>query len=449
MPKDENVENNLGLSNELVPVWESLVKSAETRGLSTRQELENIYNQTWEKTDGKLAETLKNYDRDNFYAQESVINNVKSFLSRMMNKPVYNVYFNKENYQERFLLEKDENKKNIAGTEYESASMFGIGVLENTKTGVKSQPRFVTGIAYRLNVKKVKLIETEQNVVFQATAYKDIGDTGAVRVSIDERCNDAQKTDVEVPSMNEFLKDKMDVTKVSQILDRLSENDNDWRLIEGLITYGPLFEKGRSYAKFEMTDSGVSLDDLDKKGKMANLQVFADKALVLSAGAGKDSKVQVLGAAKKSTDARYKNISMWWPKMIIPKFLVPIEERQKPQTAQVSDDDATDVTDYLEQRLRQQNSNEAENVGETPDTKQLSQVVSEITTDKVVQDDNTESTEEEFVPDNTLTPEQLETNKVLCKDFGKYDLMDEGCKICRESEKDKRMALQCAEYKGE
>jgi hypothetical protein len=362
MPKKLEEPNNLGLDESLVAVWEGLVSSAETRQLSTRAELENVYNEIWNRNDTALAKAIKELGKDDINAQESVLTYVKSYLVRMMNTPVYKIIFRKINYQESFFEEKDDNNNPIKGTSYPATSVLGIGILENTKTGVRYSPRFVQATAYRESAKKLKLVEDNDVVIIHASGEKNPGESTFIRMRVDARANDAETVDgdVDIPTMEEYIKENFDVTTVSQAEERLSNDNNDWRLLQGIITYGPLFPRGKKYAKFEITDVSITLDDSDSKGSAANVQVFAERDLVLSVGAGQGSKVQVLGSVTKSKDPRYNNIAMWWPKMIIPKFKVPIDDKYKPVVDTGEKEEAENTNDYLAERLKTEETKKEE-----------------------------------------------------------------------------------------
>lgn len=446
MPKKEE-ENSLGLNDSLVPVWESLVQTAENEQLSTRTELENVYNQIWERTDTNLARAIQKMGKDNMDAQESVINHVKSFLTKIRNTPVYDIEYRRISYQESILEEKDDDGNYIKGTGFSATYTMGIGVLINTKTGVRFTPRFVSIRAYRENAKKLKAIEDNEFTIIQASGKKNPGDDKFISMRVDDRSNEATTSDkdLDIPTRDEFIQNDFDITKVSQVRDRLSEGREDWRLVEGWITWGPIFKPGTKYASFEITDTAISLDETKEKSSDANVQVFADKNLVLQVGAGKDSKVQVLGTVRKSTNEKYNNISMWYPKMIIPIFKVDIEDYAKPVSAK-GDDSTADSTDtYLEERMATVDKKEVVELDKIDD-KEMTELTDSIK-------EQVEEVAMEAVPE--ITKLEVETKRDIisredgtaqCVAFGEYNDTDDDCKACKSDPKFRELAEDCEEY---
>jgi len=464
MPKKE-IENSLGLNEGLIEDWENLVQASEAKGYFTRQELENIYRQTLGKRDTPLGKSIEELGADNYNIQESIINSVKNQLIKMARRPVYNVYFRKDNYQEKYLQDKDDDGNPIKGTDYPGVLIFGIGVLENSKTGVKYTPRFLQVTGYRGNAKKLKGFEESEIGVIQASGANNPGEYKFMKLSVDDRCDDAvvdKDIAVDVPTIDEFLKEKMDVTEVSQVPERLSENDDDWRLLRGKINFLD-FPKGKKYAKLEIIDTKISknfLDDIEKGTPTVNVQVFADKDLVLSVGAGVESKVKILGAVRKSTNPKYNNISMWWPKMIIPEYKVDIADRAKPKSEVKADDQADNTSDYLKQRMaaQQQKKEELPNKVAAEQFKSIPDAIDDAL-DEIAEETKEESTmdENELVQealDDGLEEvavelkegEAIDWGKSQCSTFGEYNPTDSDCQACENSEEYEELVKACKKY---
>ncbi|MFA5216936.1 hypothetical protein [Sulfuricurvum sp.] len=435
---------------KLHPDAEKLLKRhieyVEKSGLCTKEDLMEMFYQVWEAGDN-FAEQLIKRGYNDVKAQMYAIDSVKAQLGRKIIRPKYNVVFRPTNV--RHETQKDEK---IPTKTKHSVFAFGQGFVINPKNNNRTDEKFIEVSAWDADAQKLDDISLGNTYEFEASTSNITAPI--INMTVDDRCKGAALSEQVLSDIEKLMTKNYDITPISEAGNNKSNGRNDYRLVEGRINF-ITFPKGKNYAKLELTDTSVGLDDLEKKKNQANLACLCNKETV--SHIGKDSVVRILGNINVKEDETYgTQVTLFFPPMIYPMLLTPPEVvDEKPAS-----DDTEDASDYFSKKAAKEKEDSNKYFKEEKTDEPPAKVEAPEETPEVVEEAPAEVEEEATDPDETVdlakpepvkkTPTKAGKSAPAKKDdidadiknhpcfksgdFGHPNVKDTGCIECSKSE---------------
>jgi hypothetical protein len=271
----------------------------------SEQSLKEAYFEAFE-AETPFGEAMRKRGYGDETAQRWVLDFVKTNIGRKVTKRVYGVVF-------RPVSIRNEVSVDSEGKKTPGIHMFGnCKLIDLKKNQLIDLDKLAEVHAYASDTSKVE--DVGMNEVYLIQAATSVVTATVLNLTVDDRCQDAKKSDIKLQDFDKVLTKFYEVTPLKKVYENPSKDRTDLRLVEGRITFIN-FPRNKNYALVELTDDSVSLDYIEKKKNKANLRVMCSKEAI--SHFGKDSIVRMLGNVKKENSEQYgESVSMLFPAMI-------------------------------------------------------------------------------------------------------------------------------------
>jgi len=331
MPKatKENIRE-IKLHPDAESAINAVIKHAKKLDVGDEKKVMELFYEQFEG-DRRLSKALRARGVDDRYAQLQAIDSTKSNLGRVLTKPKYRVIILPSN-----ITTATKADEKIKGKTYEIMNVGGAIRVFNIKTNLPiGDEKLAVITAYRDDVKKLETLDEGVVSEIEACAYSVDGNF--LQMSLDDRCTTAKESNKTMTPVETLLLKLYDITPIVDAGIRVSENRKDFRLIEGRINWiKPI--KDRDFSRVELTDSSVSLIDIDKKKNDANLVMMIYNEIISQYG--RESVIRALAAITQKKDPQYGiQTTFSFPSIVVPMLLVEPEIEEADDDEEVADPD--------------------------------------------------------------------------------------------------------------
>jgi len=311
---------------------DDILAYAKKTNLSPAKEIKDSFYNCFDAGD-QFADQLNKRGVEDRRAQLYALTFVKNNLGRKVTKPKYGVFFVPVNLRDNVSVDEKTNQRK------RTVSAFGQCMIVNLKNKEEYDEKFATIKAYDNDCPKIENLEIGKTFYLEASGQSISADV--LNLTVDDRCVYAKETERRLSDIEELQTSIFDITPICDAPERASEGTyGDYRLIEGFINF-ITFPKNKTYAKMELTDTSVSLEELEKKKNQANLTCLINADMV--SGIGRESIVRFLGRINVKDDPEWGlQVTLFFPVMAYPMLV------NAPEVVEVApSEEVADATDYF------------------------------------------------------------------------------------------------------
>lgn len=329
MAKEKQAKSirDVELHQDAQKALDAVFESAKKLKVSSKNDIMEQFYDCFESGDN-FADQLNKRGIDNRRAQLYAVTFVQNNLGRKVTKPKYGALFVPINLRDTVDLDEKSGKRT------RTISSFGQCILINLKNNEEFDEKFAVIKAYDNECSKIENLEIGSTFHLEATGGSVSGDV--VNLTVDDRCITAKTSERILSDVEELMTKLFDITPISEASEKPSEGKyGDYRLVEGLINF-ITFPRNKNYAKMELTDISVSLEELEKKKNQANLTCLINADMVT--GIGRESIVRFLGRISVKDDPEWGlQTTLFFPVMAYPMLINAPKEIEAAPSEEVAD----------------------------------------------------------------------------------------------------------------